>query len=196
MHAQGNAPQATGVPSFDDHLPQWRPARRLENQDRDAAITMHDWNNGPRSLPLADGRLMEVPHARYVRAIDPAGNILPLGIVSNRVDFEDPLYQTLIVSRKRSKGWLFIDEIGPGYDTVEAWHAHLWGEVFKRREAKRLLEERESAHFKDKQEQMLQVASDAATTAATSASASVIKQAMQDLVAAMQSQNGGGRRDK
>jgi len=43
---------------------------------------------------------------------------------------------------------------------------------------------------------MLQVASDAATTAATSASASVIKQAMQDLVAAMQSQNGGGRRDK
>ena len=114
---------------------------------------------------------MDVPYQRYIRAIDPCGNICPLSVVSNRVDMHDEVHEGQIRARKLRSGWLFIDEPMHG-QTLAQWWAHCSDEVRKRRAAKKLKEAEDATSFKNREEQLAQ----AAGQAASAASADVVRE--------------------
>lgn len=142
---------------FDAALPKWTPATTLA-QYPDKAITSYDAPGGARTVGVAgeDGMVEErvIPYARYVRAVDPAGNIIPLIVSTNRVDAHDGTgYESLIIARKRAQKWVLVDDPPYGMSLAE-WHEKL-SEIIEQRQAKhRELEDRRAVHHKTMQQQL------------------------------------------
>lgn len=112
--------------NFDFILPRWTAPKVLPEKDR--ALTPYNAPNGARTLMVQENGFFEervVPYARYLRAIDPAGNVVALPVSTNRVDpFDGTDYESKIMARKRAHGWLFVDEAPYGL-SLDEWHEKL-----------------------------------------------------------------------
>lgn len=137
------APVPSAQEEFDLELPRWqRDTRHLitfggaRSGADDGAQLRYNWNearlyNGlPRRRMTAGGRPIQapVPAARYERAIDNQGNLVPVVVCSNRVDEKDPRnYADHILKLKRGPDdapdseFLFID-LPPYGIPAAAWY--------------------------------------------------------------------------
>lgn len=106
---------------IDNTVPPWRPDRNAETTKDGAMITPFGVDCGPRTLVRElDGRQVEfvMPFQRYIRAIDPAGNIMPLTVCSCRNEADqlgeggDPQFAERMIGIKISQGWLIAEREG------------------------------------------------------------------------------------
>lgn len=143
---------------FDQMLPLWRPdPYALAEYSADGkSITPFDKPNGPISVVVEDedGGLAEcvLPHARYLRAVDPAGNVVPVVASTNRVDVHDGTgYEDKVKRVKRAQGWLFLDDPPYGLDG-QAWADHVDQAIEQRRAKHAVLEQRRGTNYKTHQQ--------------------------------------------
>lgn len=147
---------------FDQVLPRWTPDPNalpefLPRPGKDGkAVTPYEGYNGPRSVsaPDEDGFIVEhvVPFARYIRAVDPAGNVVPLIVSTNRVDYDDGTgFEGKQRQLKQRQGWLFIDDPPYGVD-AETWHEKLEGIIEERRAKHAAIEAKQASTYKTSQQ--------------------------------------------
>lgn len=166
---------------LDRLLPPWQPAFRLENVDgvdREAFLTDadDDAENGIREVVFGDD-VHVMPFQNYARGIDGAGNMCPVSIATQRrhpTDREmkhgqNTGYDQKVLNDYPILGWLFVDH--PRFDLKTQWQdkikkndergrLDMWRrlcliEMFRRRKAKQLREQREADQFLTKQEQLV-----------------------------------------
>lgn len=121
---------------FDAYLPRWQPDNRAVVKEGMAKIDYQFGGyNGPPMRKTSSGAIVVVPPQRYERAIDPAGNIVPVVVASNRVDREDSGYGYKVMHAKAKNGFLFVDDVPHG-KTLAQHHA----------DCLKIAEERKAAH--------------------------------------------------
>ncbi len=157
-----------------EQQPHWRPAPTIENQrtaksrdNIDSALTHWDEPNGPRAILDELGRECVLPYQRYMRAIDPAGNLVPLVVSTNRVTHTDGTnYETVVRQKQRRKigGWLFIDEPPYGRELAE-WQEWCAAEAAQRRSAHLAYEQRYGEGFQSQAQVALKAAQGASAEA-------------------------------
>ena len=128
--------------------PKWVPHHsRVPNRPGVFAEDDPGWNEAARRYVAKDpndeeGALGEpfiVPMSDYDWAIDPAGNIVPVVMSTNRVDSRyqcDSNHADLQRRYKTGKGWKFYERTAPGskvVQTVEQWVEANAGLIEKRR---------------------------------------------------------------
>lgn len=128
--------------------PPWVRAITTQS-DSGAACTMYGQATGERAIDLPEAivrigkeefylprRPFVMPFQNYVRALDPAGNLLPLTVCTNRVDLDDGTgYKDRIISQKRRQGWWIAE---PNMDhagrEADVYGRALFAEMAKRRD--------------------------------------------------------------
>lgn len=136
--------------NLDEALPLWTEPGNIHRDANGLATVEYKFGGyqGPRVLKTPSGKVMQVPAARYERAIDPAGNIVPLVVCTNRGDREDPKnYDGHIMRDKTKKGWILIDHPPYGQDPA-AHRAYCIAEIERRREAHAKAEADAASSFK------------------------------------------------
>lgn len=99
-------------------------------------------SSGVREVAVGPQKTQRMPFIRYVRAVDPAGGIMPLSISTCRPSPEYPegldgFHMDRVLADKRRKGWLILerDEISPYAGKVGQPYCAWALAVAKKREA-------------------------------------------------------------
>lgn len=117
-------PSVNYFAKIDQLMPKWHRAPSLRP---DAHVLSDDQYQGARNITTSSGASFTMPFQKYVRAIDPVGNMTALTIATSRVPEDDNTgYADRAVSIKRRKGWLIAEEAeywqGPHYGQEHAYH--------------------------------------------------------------------------
>ena len=159
-------PQQVKPLPFDAMLPVWQESRRPQVKDGEPFLLLGWREPGVtgqhlRAVPQPDGSTinMDLPHARYVRAIDPAGHLMPLVVTTNRARQEDSGTDAFI-KRKRRRGWILLDEPPEGR-TPEEWHRYCTIEIHKRRKKHAAQEDKANEAWKSREQALIDANRDA-----------------------------------
>ena len=102
--------------------PAWVPPADIQRDARVPGAALHTRSNiRPTMVRMADGSLRTIPAKRYVRAVDPQGNIHPLSISTvtpgpgpnDPFEFADGFdrlgTETRVLAEKKRRGWLILE---------------------------------------------------------------------------------------
>ncbi len=154
---------------IDDTVPPWRPDHNTEITKDGAHITPYGVDCGPRTMTRGEGSRYSrfefvMPFQRYIRAIDPAGNIMPLTVCSCRNEQDqlgeggDPQFAERMIGIKRSQGWLIAEREYAHKEgkTAEEYGAFLAGEIKNRRGKWELFQADERKAYESKQDRAIE----------------------------------------